>query len=165
MILTKRPERITQCLPKDWGKGYPNVWLGVSVESQHTADLRINKFLEIPAKVRFLSIEPILEKIDISHFLSINIPNTKKWVYPIHWVIVGGETGNDNGDFLYRPAKTEWIHSIVKQSKEAEIPVFVKQLGTALYKQLELKDRAGADHDTPNFPEYLKFRELPSIAI
>ena len=69
-ILTKRPERIKQCLPKDWNDGYDNVWLGVSVENQDMANLRIPILLEVPAKVRFLSCEPLLEPVDLEKWIS-----------------------------------------------------------------------------------------------
>lgn len=165
LILTKRIDRVLKCLPKDWGKkGYENVWIGVSVENQKTADYRIPKLFEIPAKVRFLSVEPILGKIDIKPYLNVYIPEpVKTWVFPIHWVIVGGETGNDNGAYIYRPAKLEWIREIVADCAQFEVPVFVKQLGTGLYRELQLKDRAGADFEDPNFPAMLKRREFPAI--
>lgn len=163
LILTKRPERIAQCLPKDWGKGYPNVWLGVSVENQRTADLRIPKLFEIPAAIRFLSVEPMLGPINLKPYLSITFPPDKKIYYPIHWVIIGGESGNETDDFRYRPAKLEWIRDIVHQTKTQEIATFVKQLGNTIAKQLELKDRVGADNIETKFPQDLKIREFPAI--
>lgn len=164
LILTKRIDRVLSQLPPDWGKGYPNVWMGVSVESQKTAESRIPKLFEIPAKVRFLSVEPILEQIDLKPFLNVFVPEPlNTWVFPIHWVIVGGETGNDNGEYIYRPSKVEWYREIVAACAEFEVPVFVKQLGTALYRELKLADRSGADFEDPNFPAQLKKREFPAI--
>jgi protein gp37 len=164
LILTKRIDRVLGQLPPDWGKGYPNVWIGVSVESQKTANYRIPKLWEIPAKVRFLSIEPILEQIDIKPFLNVFIPEpVNDWVFPIHWVIVGGETGNDNGEYIYRPAKLEWFREIIAACAEFEVPVFVKQLGTGLYRDIKLNDRSGSDFEDPNFPALLKKREFPVI--
>lgn len=64
-ILTKRPERIMAHLPKDWGKGYQNVWIGTSVENQEQADLRIPHLLQVPAQVRFLSMEPLLGPVEL----------------------------------------------------------------------------------------------------
>lgn len=171
MILTKRPERIPQCLPDDWGKGYPNVWIGVSVGTQKAADFRIPKLFDFKCAVRFLSMEPLLEKVDISAYLKVNIApqgQPKEWVYPIDWVIIGGESGNESGDYTYRPCRMEWIHEIVKQcrniellGKDNEIPVHVKQLGTSIAKQIQLKDRHGTDHDEAAFPNYLKFKQMP----
>lgn len=163
LILTKRPERIAQCLPPDWGKGYPNVWLGVSVENQKTADFRIMKLFENFAKIRFLSVEPILGPIDLSKYLAVQIPGDKKIYYPIHWVILGGESGNETGEFKYRPAKLEWFRDILKQCKDKEVSIFVKQLGNSLAKQLELKDRTGANLAEEKFPHYLKIQEFPAI--
>src|SRR5688500_10598056 len=62
-ILTKRPERISECLAPAWGDGWDNVWLGVSVESQTFMD-RALVLSEIPARVRYISAEPLLEEID-----------------------------------------------------------------------------------------------------
>jgi len=161
LILTKRPERILQCLPSDWGKGYANVWIGASIENQRTADFRIMKLLEVPTKLRFLSVEPLLGPINLKPYLSVELD--KKIYYPIHWIIIGGESGNETGDFRYRTCKIDWIRDIMKQGKEQEIPVFVKQLGNSIAKQLELKDKAGADNTEEKFPPYLKMREFPSI--
>lgn len=65
-ILTKRPERILEHLPADWGAlGWSNVWMGTSVENQHFADIRIPLLLKVPAVVRFLSCEPLLGPLDL----------------------------------------------------------------------------------------------------
>lgn len=69
-ILTKRPERILGHLPADWGDGYPNVWLGTSVENQHFADIRIPLLLKVPAIVHFLSCEPLLGQLDLREYLA-----------------------------------------------------------------------------------------------
>jgi protein gp37 len=63
-ILTKRPENIRDRLPKDWNDGWPNVWLGVTIENQKSANDRLPIVLNIPAAVRFLSCEPLLEYVD-----------------------------------------------------------------------------------------------------
>ena len=168
MILTKRPDRIKKCLPDDWGpNGYPNVWIGTSVENQKTANYRIQKLFEIRCAVRWLSVEPLLEKVDISQFLKVNIADAGKkpdYRFPIHWVVVGGESGHEPGnEYTYRPCRLEWIHGIVKQCKEQEVPVHVKQLGTSISKSLALKARHGDDLDDPYYPMYLKNREWPKI--
>jgi protein gp37 len=64
-ILTKRPENIMDRLPKDWGNGWPNVWIGVSAEDQKNANKRIRVLTQIPAKIRFISYEPALSLIDL----------------------------------------------------------------------------------------------------
>jgi protein gp37 len=81
MILTKRSENIRDHLPSYWGDGYPNVWLGVSVEDRRHGLPRIDVLRTIPAAVRFLSIEPLLEDLGPIDLTGID------------WVIVGGESG------------------------------------------------------------------------
>jgi protein gp37 len=150
-ILTKRPERITECLPDDWGEGYDNVWLGTSVGSRK-GQIRITELCLIPTKVRFLSLEPLYELISIAEYLTTG---------KIHWVIVGGESGNDNGKYRYRKCNTDWIEIIVNHCQNANVPVFVKQVGTYLSKKLKMKDRHGGDFN--EFPEQLKKRQFPII--
>ena len=68
-VLTKRPENIPHMLPPDWGDGYPNVWLGASVENQTNANRRIPPLLNVHARIRFLSCEPLLGPVDLSTWL------------------------------------------------------------------------------------------------
>jgi protein gp37 len=141
-ILTKRPERILDNLPPDWGDGYPNVWLGTSAENQETFDERVPILNQVPAKVRFVSVEPILAPVTITR--------------PVDWVIVGGESGGLN---KYRPAKLSWIYNLVEHCIYNGTPVFVKQLGTDLAKTLQLKDWKGGD--ISEFPEAIRVRQWP----
>lgn len=159
-ILTKRPERIWQCLPPDWGNGYKNVWLGVSVENQNNCE-RILELISVPAVVRFVSAEPLLGLIDFC-LEGISFQQGKTIRELIHWVIVGGESGNDTGKYRYRPCELHWIESIVRQCQTNGVPVFVKQFGTYLAKQLNLKDHHGGD--ILEFPQHLQVREFPHIA-
>lgn len=157
-ILTKRPERIIDHLPKDWGNGYENVWIGISAEDQDSYDKRIGYLSEIKAKVKFLSLEPLLSPINL-HNKGINgafLPSSPDWV------IVGGESGNDTGKYRYRPCELQWIYDIVSKCQELSIPVFVKQLGTHLGKSMELKDRTGGDIN--EFPKNIQIREMPLTA-
>jgi len=111
-LLTKRAPNIKKYLPVDWLGGYQNVWLGVTVENKKHGLRRLDMLRDIPAKVRFLSIEPLIENLgdlDLSG---------------IHWVIVGGESGNQA-----RPMDPAWVDSIQKQGKEQEVPFFFKQWG------------------------------------
>lgn len=157
-ILTKRPERIASHLPKDWGEGYHNVWLGVSVEKNSILAERVWPLIQIPAAVRFISAEPLLSHIDLG--LDARIENSiDKLRERIDWVIVGGESGNDNGKYIYRPCELEWIEWIVEQCKDNNVSVFVKQLGTHLAKQLKMKDRHGGNIE--DFPLALKIRQFP----
>lgn len=160
-ILTKRPERIKECLPPDWGTGYPNVWLGVTCENQATYNTRWPILSQIPAFIRFISFEPLLEIIE---------PNAE---YPMPgWVIIGGESGNGRkpiteytkGDktkpaFGYRVCEWNWImHLIYKY--QYQTPVFVKQLGTHFAKQNLLQHPHGGDID--EWPDNFKIREFPN---
>lgn len=109
----------------------PNVWLGTSVEDHARADERIPWLLRCPAAVRFLSVEPLLEAVDLSFWLDRARYNA---VYAsgkrldrigtVDWVIVGGESGAKA-----RPCDIAWIRSVVTQCKGAGVPCFVKQLG------------------------------------
>lgn len=141
LILTKRPERIAEHLPSDWGAGYPNVWLGVSTENQATADERIPLLLETPAAVRFLSCEPLLGPIDLE--LAIRIDNGgysyntltgEHWAFTVEprfgpkvdWVISGGESGAHP-----RPCDLDWARALRDQCQAAGVAFFHKQHGGA----------------------------------
>lgn len=150
-ILTKRPERIKDHLPADWGTGWDNVWLGTSIGSQDSIH-RMHELAEFDAKVKFLSLEPLHGPLK----LPLGFCTFKQ---PIDWIIIGGESGNDNGPYKYRPCKLEWIEKIVRQGMMYDIPVFIKQLGTHLAKDLELKDRHAGDID--EFPKHLQIRQFP----
>lgn len=110
-ILTKRPERIRSHLPSDWGDGWRNVWLGVSIETQKYV-FRKTILCKIPAYVRFISAEPLLGPLDLGD------------LYQIHWVITGGESGPGA-----RPMKLDWARSIREQCKLQRVPFFHKQNG------------------------------------
>ena len=111
-LLTKRATRIAECLPADWYDGYDNVWLGVTVEDNKHGKPRIDALREIPAKVRFLSCEPLLENLDIPHFNGI------------HWVIIGGESGPG-----CRPMYNDWVKSLMVACAFENVPVWFKQWG------------------------------------
>lgn len=104
----------------DWlgGKSSPNIWLGVSVEDQKRADERIPLLLKTPATVRFLSVEPLLDSVDL------NIAGLAGTTVspPIDWVIVGGESGKNRRD-----CGVEAIASVVDQCVKAGVPVYCKQ--------------------------------------
>lgn len=107
-ILTKRHERLLELSPElDWPK---NVWMGVSVENQNYVR-RMDYLRQVPAKVRFLSCEPLLGP------LSLDLTD-------IHWVIVGGESGPK-----YRPMKLEWAQNIRDRCQAEGVAFFFKQVG------------------------------------
>ncbi|MHB1129176.1 MAG: DUF5131 family protein [Ilumatobacteraceae bacterium] len=107
-ILTKRSKRLSRLAGQlDWP---PNIWMGVSVESQRYA-FRVNDLREVPAAVRFLSIEPLLGPVE---------PN----LAGIDWVIVGGESGHHA-----RPVEPAWVEAIQNQCCDADVSFFFKQWG------------------------------------
>jgi len=150
----------------------PNVWLGVSAENQACADERIPILLQTPAAVRFLSVEPLLERIDIGHYLEMVRPAGQDlWRPPlpeyseieksIEWVIIGGESGPGA-----RPCNVEWIRDIVRQCRAAGVPPFVKQLGAFATGHpwlsgagFSFHDRKGGDPS--EWPTDLRIREYP----
>lgn len=108
-MLTKRPERIRQLLPADWGNGYPNVWLGTSIEDMRVAE-RADHLRDIPAVVKFISYEPALGPLD-----GINLRG-------IDWVIIGGESGPG-----YRPMDIAWPRAMEKKCASEGVAFFFKQ--------------------------------------
>lgn len=156
LLLTKRPEYINYLAP--WGsEAYPwpaNVWVGTSVEDQQRADERIPELLKVPARVRFLSCEPLLGPVDLRRYLGIapdysncgtDHMEAHGWAYDadsgglmgsgardslydpepgIHWVICGGESGHGA-----RPMHQRWARSLRDQCKAAEVAYFFKQHG------------------------------------
>jgi len=165
-ILTKRPERIDSNLPPDWGDGWDNVWLGTSIGSQQSIS-RMIELCNIKSKVKFLSLEPLHGKINLlepcvglSFCANKDLKTEVNALVGIDWIIVGGESGNDNGKYRYRPCKIKWIEDIIYDAKIFKVPVFVKQLGTHLAKEMKLKDRHGGDMD--EWPENLKIRQFPT---
>lgn len=102
------------------GKPVPpaNVWIGTTVEDQARADERIPSLLSIPARVRFLSCEPLLADVEISG--SIHVAKR----YFIDWVICGGESGPKA-----RPMHPDWARSLRDQCAEAGVPFLFKQWG------------------------------------
>lgn len=154
-ILTKRPERIMHCLPPDWGYGYANVWLGVSVENNKEVR-RIKELIRVPAKIRFVSAEPLLENVDLQLW---DHTENDRYVGRIDWVIVGGESGNNNTKWKARKCEASWIANIIGQCRLHGVSVFVKQLGTMLALEMGCKDVHGKKMD--EWPEYIKIRQMP----
>lgn len=111
-ILTKRPNNIADRLPADWGNGYPNAWLGVSVESKAYL-WRLKAIAKIPAALRFASVEPLLEDV---------CPDINGYLDGIGWMIVGGESGPG-----YRPMDTEWARRLRDLCGLRKLPFFFKQ--------------------------------------
>lgn len=106
----------------------PNVWLGVSVEDQATADERIPLLLQTPAAVRFVSAEPLLAPVDIRDYLEFYVPNPpfqdKDAAFGLDWVICGGESGP-----RARPMHPQWVRSLRDQCASTGTPFLFKQWG------------------------------------
>jgi protein gp37 len=109
-ILTKRADRLPSFFAS---RAVPsNVWLGVSVEDRKYGVPRISHLRRVPANVRFLSVEPLLQDVGELDLRGI------------HWVIVGGESGSQA-----RPMKAEWVQSVKRQCENAGVAFFFKQWG------------------------------------
>jgi len=109
-LLTKRAPNIAKMLPADWGNGWANVWLGVTCEDVANGLPRIEHLRKVPAVVRFMSIEPLLQDLG-----QIDLTG-------IHWVIVGGESGPG-----HRPMNSAWAENIRSQCQNTAF--FFKQSG------------------------------------
>lgn len=153
LILTKRPKNMKDCFDtyNESFLSFKNLWLGVTAENQKRAGERIPILLQIPAAVRFVSLEPLLEPISL-----------KKWLWPqeeedagvttigdINWLILGCESGPKR-----RPCKIEWMENIIDQADAARVPVFVKQIS--------LKGKV--IHDINQFPKKVQRREFPNAS-
>lgn len=138
----------------------PNVWIGTSCENQETANERIPHLLKCPGAIKFLSCEPLLEELNLNHDLVIGgdmaICNIA-WLEALAWVVVGGESGPNA-----RPCVIGHIRSIVKQCKAANVPVFVKQLGSNPTNREGVKHPIRDHHNIEEFPEDLRVREWPA---
>lgn len=120
MLLTKRPGNIAKMLPEDWGNGHTNVWLGCTVVNQEEADRDVSKLLDVPAVVRFLSMEPLLGPVDLEQYTR----DFGTWLDFLHLVIVGGESGPGA-----RPMHPDWARSLRDQCVAANVAFHFKQWG------------------------------------
>lgn len=108
-VLTKRADRLAEIESElSWSR---NIWMGVSVESQKYVN-RIDHLRKTGAKVKFLSLEPLLGPLRLLNLESID------------WAIVGGESG-----YGFRPIREEWVLDIRKQCADSGVPFFFKQWG------------------------------------
>jgi protein gp37 len=123
LILTKRPELIKDRLPPDWGVGYGNAWLGVSVGVVGTMH-RVNTLKQIPAVIRFISAEPLIERLNFGPHLDGSI----------HWIISGCESDQPGGET--RPMDLEWVRQIDRDCRAAGVAHFFKQY----YQDSELRE-------------------------
>jgi hypothetical protein len=150
LILTKRPENILANLPSIWKDGWPNVWLGCSVENQEYMDKRVPHLLKVPAVVHFISAEPLLEPV--------TVPYPKLTEANIDWLIVGGESGSKA-----RPFHMEWAQSIVDQCAKRDISCFVKQMGENPFQNNEpIKFNHKKGEDPTEWPEGIQVQTWPA---
>lgn len=170
-VLTKRSDRMREYLVERYTNRFPppNIWIGVSVENQAAADERIPDLLRTPAAVRWVSMEPLLEQVQLTN---INGANSKApavyWVNALSgehddmcrpcaplpkldWIVIGGESGTGARRF-----ELEWMGYTIAQCKIYEVPVFAKQLG----KKLNPKDYK----DFEKWPKGLRVRQWPEAA-
>lgn len=184
LLLTKRPENMVRLVPPAWRSGWPpNVWAGTTVEDQRAAEHRILWLAEVPAKVRFLSCEPLigmldLRDVDVRPMLPgaprandpvitldaltghVKGPDEVRPELAIDWVIVGGESGA-----RARPFDLRWARSIVEQCSNAGVPVFVKQMGERPVDErgpVKLSAKKGGELD--EWPEELRVRQFPKVS-
>lgn len=189
-LLTKRPELfksrindvityVSENIPEnyglefswwllDWVNGLPpeNIWMGSSAEDQKRVEERIPALLLIPAKVRFLSCEPLLESVNFFRVFDprdevsiCGFSATNTAFANIDWVIVGGESGDNAREF-----NLKWAREVVSQCKDANVKVFVKQMGdnpsVAGFKGFQLfESHHGANPE--EWPEDLRIQEFP----
>lgn len=112
LLLTKRHDKISKLAPwKTWPK---NVWLGITVENQQCAELRLPSLAKIPAAVRFLSCEPLLGPLDLTGWLGTTID----------WVVTGGESGPKA-----RPSHPDWFRSLRDQCLEKNVAFHFRKWG------------------------------------
>lgn len=169
LLLTKRPENFERFLPWPgmFAEPFKNVWLGTTVEDQRRAVERIPHLLRVPAAMRFLSCEPLLQPVDLTPYLVDDLHRIGRAPrMEIDWVIIGGESGPSARTF-----RLAWARSLVKQCRAAGTAVFVKQMGShPVGVQFDgegfdgvhvvtLRDRKGGD--PLEWPEELRVREFP----
>jgi protein gp37 len=157
LLLTKRPQNILKMLPPDWGEGYPNVWIGATVENQTEAMRRIPQLLAVPAAKRFLSCEPLLGEVDLTKVWAtlpsactsegmslLNTLQPSDEGRRIDWVICGGESGS-----MYRDMNPAWARSLRDQCAAAGVPFFMKQM------------TGGSQRSMRPIPDDLMVRQVP----
>lgn len=137
----------------------PNVWLGVSVEDQATADARIPPLLQTPTALRWVSYEPALGPVNFDNYLDV-LPLSPG----VDWLVIGGESGPGA-----RPFDLAWARAAIAQCHEVRVPVFMKQLGVDVIGKWD--NMIGSDHikfrnrkgsDPSEWPPDLRVRQSPA---
>jgi protein gp37 len=138
LLLTKRPEVARFCIPAAWSLIRDRIWIGTSAGTQASADRNIPPMLDIDAAVHFVSMEPLIERVEIE----------AECLNDIDWIIVGGESGAKA-----RPMDVEWARAIRDDCRPG-VAFFMKQMGGRMDKRGEIDD----------LPEDLRIREFPSAS-
>lgn len=121
MMITKRIDRLMECLPDNWGDGYDNVTICCTVENQECADYRLPIYKNAPIKHKIIICEPLLERIDLSDY------SVGEWVEQI---VAGGESG-----YEARPCDFEWIVELRRVCIENNVSFWFKQTGSKFIKE------------------------------
>lgn len=140
MLLTKRIGNVQRMIEQDFGGSLPdNIWMGASIVTQVEADRDISKLLAVPARVRWLSMEPLVEAVTVA----------PEEMSALDMIVVGGESGTNARHF-----DIEWARDLLRQAREG---------GTAFhFKQLSEADHPRDYGDVAAFPEDLRVREFPA---
>ncbi|WP_052362067.1 DUF5131 family protein [Geminisphaera colitermitum] len=162
LLLTKRPECVVSMVPCSWLSDWPaHVWVGTTTGTQQAADERVPYLLCIPARVRFLSCEPLLGPVNLRSVPDLfgsdldaltgdsgieGRGHTGPSAERIHWVITGGESGPHA-----RPMHPDWARSLRDQCSSAGVAFFMKQMG-------------GARKPFPEIPADLVIRQFPEVS-
>lgn len=170
LLLTKRVGNVMGMVPQHWQERFPsNVHMGATMGNQAELDRDIGKLTRIPAKVRFISFEPLLSAIDlpVGHIMTgfpQHITRDGRAIgapLSIHQIIVGGESGPGA-----RSMVLGWVKQIVRDCQSMGVPVFVKQLGAKPVDREDIpypiSDRKGALME--EWPESLRVREFPNVS-
>lgn len=120
MMITKRIDRFSDCLPDDWGDGYDNVTICCTVENQACADYRLPIYKRAPIKHKIIICEPLLERIDLSTYA------VGEW---IEQIVAGGESG-----YEARPCDFEWVMDLRRICVENKVDFWFKQTGSKFVK-------------------------------
>lgn len=122
IFLTKRIQRLPEVAPKDWGEGYDNVTIGVSVETQARADQRLSLLQQLPVKHKNIICQPLLEEVTLADYLE-----------GVELVMAGGEYHQKA-----RPLNYDWILKLREEAVAARIPFEFRQCGTHFIKDEEM---------------------------
>lgn len=145
-LLTKRSKFIQRLVPASWLQHWPaHVWVGASVGTQVAAAKRIPYLLDVPASLRFLSCEPLVEPVTLVPWLTTG---------GLHWVICGGYSGSQ-----HRPMDVAWARALKAECEHYGVAFFMKQLGTVYAKQHGLRHWKG--EDVSEFPADLRVQAFP----